>query len=53
MTPLMDVIVTMRPHRVRIMGIKSGCVTLKNPFSDTSMTLCHCSRVMPAIGASS
>jgi hypothetical protein len=33
----------MRPQRVRSIGISSGCVTLKKPFSDTSITLCHCS----------
>ena len=43
----------MRPQRVRIMGSSSGCVMLKNPFSDTSITLRHCSRLMPAMGASS
>jgi hypothetical protein len=32
---------TMRPQRVRIIGISSGWVTLKKPLSETSMTRDH------------
>ena len=38
----------MRPQRVRIIGSSSGCVTLKKPFSDTSITRDHCAGFMPA-----
>jgi hypothetical protein len=53
MMAVIDATLTMRPQRDRIIGISSGCVTLKNPFRTTSMTRVHCSRRMPAIGASS
>ncbi|MCW0438949.1 hypothetical protein NB723_003913 [Xanthomonas sacchari] len=43
----------MRPQRVRAIGSSSGWVTWKKPCSETSMTLCHCAALMPAIGASS
>ncbi len=43
----------MRPQRVRIIGSSSGCVTLKKPLSETSMTRDHCSCRMPGITASS
>jgi len=43
----------MRPQRLLIIGISSGCVTLKNPFSVTSITLVHCSGRIPGITASS
>ena len=43
----------MRPQRVRIIGITSGCVTLKKPSSETSMTRCHCSRRIAGKTASS
>ena len=42
-----------RPQRVRIIGSISGCVTLKKPLSETSMTRCHCSALMPGNTASS
>ena len=42
-----------RPHRRPIIGISNGCVTLKNPFNDTSMTLLHCARRIPGSTASS
>ena len=43
----------MRPQRVRSMGKVSGCVTRKKPFSDTSITWCHCAGFMPGNTASS
>ena len=43
----------MRPQRVRIIGSVSGWVTLKKPFSDTSITRCHCASCMPGNTASS
>src|SRR5882672_8090932 len=43
----------MRPQRVPIIGIKSGCVTLKNPLRETSITRDHCSGRIPGITASS
>ena len=44
----------MRPQRVRIIGIISGWVTLKKPFSDTSMhAVPLLARVMPGNTASS
>ncbi len=35
------------------MGMSKGCVTLKNPLRETSITLDHCSGRLPGITASS
>ena len=43
MSAAIDETLTIRPQRVRIIGITSGCVTLKKPSTETSMTRCHCS----------
>ena len=53
MSDATDEMLTIRPQRVRIIGMTSGCVTLKKPFSETSMTRCHCSARMPGKTASS
>ena len=43
----------MRPQRVRSMGSSKGWVTRKKPFSETSITRCHCAARMPGNTASS
>src|SRR5438876_3696150 len=48
-----DDTLTIRPQRVPIMGSSSGCVALKKPLTDTSITLCHCVALMPGSTASS
>ena len=48
-----DDTLTMRPQRVRIIGITSGCVTLKNPLTETSMTRATARRASPGNTASS
>ena len=37
--PLTNVMVMIRPHGMRIMGRKRGCVTLEKPFNVTSRTV--------------
>ena len=46
-----ELTLTMRPQRVRAIGMTSGWVTWKNPCSDTSITRCHCAGRMPGNAA--